>query len=308
MEQMNDFTKRQPELSVETPAASNSQWKTYAVSGALLAALGANAALFVRSGNLEDDLSKLRAKTATEYTDIKSATSAHEEVTKKSLEEISGKIGESQTASRNFAAVQARASAERVAKRTTEMVNSLSEQHKAETEKVTAALGEIKQTSETGFAAVNGKVGVVETEVGNVKTELTSTKSALDSTIADLKSVRGDMGVQSGLIATNSKELTALRELGERGYYEFTLSKNQPMVTLAGVNMKLRKADSKRNRFNLDLVADDKRVEKKDKSLNEPVQFYVGGARQPFEIVVNEISKDKIVGYLATPKVMTARR
>lgn len=304
MEKINVTT--QSEMSQPTPAASN--WKAYAAGGALAAALVANGALFVRSNNLEQELHALRTSTAAEISGVRDVTTSQAENTKKTIEQVTAQIGESQTAAKNFAAMQARVNAERVAKKTTEMVNSLSEQHKAESEKVTAVLGEIKQSSETGFAQVNGKVGEVVTEVGNVKTELGATKSTLDTTIADLKSVRGDLGVQSGLIATNAKELSALRELGERNYHEFTLTKQAPTTSFAGVNLKLRKADMKRNKFNLDLVADDKRVEKKDKSLNEPVQFYVSGQRQPYEIVVNEISKDKITGYLAIPKVNLARR
>lgn len=65
--------------------------------------------------------------------------------------------------------------------------------------------------------------------------------------------------------------------------------------------------DLKKNKYTLELVADDKRVEKKDKNVNEPVQFYVAKARQPYELVVNEVKKDQIVGYLATPKVQQSR-
>ena len=72
--------------------------------------------------------------------------------------------------------------------------------------------------------------------------------------------------------------------------------------------MVLRKADPKRSRFTVDVIADDKKVEKKDRTINEPVQFYVSRARQPYELVVNEVRKDRIVGYLAVPKVETASR
>ena len=303
---MENTTNATTHSSVETPASTN--WKPYAVGGALLAMLVGNGALFVRSSNLENSLQQLQSNTSTEISGLKSASSAQAESSKRTVEEMTAQIQQAQINAKNFAASQARFNAERVSKSTTAMVNSLAEQHKAETEKVTTALGEIKQSSETNFAQVNGKVGVVETEVGNVKTELGATKTSLDTTIAELKSVKGDLGVQSGLIATNSTELAALRALGDRNFYEFTLTKQAPSTTLAGVNMKLRKADVKRNKFNMDLVSDDKRVEKKDKSLHEPVQFYVGGMRQPFEIVVNEVSRDKITGYLATPKVMAARR
>ena len=143
--------------------------------------------------------------------------------------------------------------------------------------------------------------------VGTVQQEVATTKSTLDQTLADLKSVRGDMGVQSGLIATNSRELNALRELGERKYFEFTVNKKAP-VRVANMTLELKKADTKRNKYNLNVVADDKRVEKKDKTINEPVQLYVGGARQPYEIVVNEVKKDTITGHVAVPKVLRAAR
>ena len=69
----------------------------------------------------------------------------------------------------------------------------------------------------------------------------------------------------------------------------------------------LKKSDTKRNRFTVEVMADDKRIEKKDKTANEPVQFYVASkARQPYEIVVNQIAKDSVSGYLAKPKVTVA--
>ena len=118
----------------------------------------------------------------------------------------------------------------------------------------------------------------------------------------------GDMGVMSGLIATNSKDLQALRALGERNYYEFTLSKKDQFEEGRRIVLSLKKADPKRNRYTMDVMADDKRVEKRDKTINEPVQLYMTDANQPYEIVINQVDKDKVVGYLSTPKVKMARR
>ena len=72
--------------------------------------------------------------------------------------------------------------------------------------------------------------------------------------------------------------------------------------------MWLKSSDVKRNKYALVVLADDKRIEKKDKTLNEPVQFYASRMRQPYEIVINEVGKDHVVGYLATPKVQLSRR
>jgi len=133
-------------------------------------------------------------------------------------------------------------------------------------------------------------------------------QAQLEKTTSDLKRAMGDMGVMSGLIATNGKDLQALRELGERNYTEFDLTKNMRDRKIGNVTISLKQSDPKRNRYSLQIIADDQRVDKKDKTINEPVQLYVGGGHQPYEIVVNQVKKDEVVGYLATPKVTTAQR
>ena len=148
----------------------------------------------------------------------------------------------------------------------------------------------------------------MKTDVTAVKADIASTQSNLEKAVADLKRVNGDMGVMSGLIATNGKDLAALRELGERNYFEFDLTKKQADKRIGNVTLRLKNADVKHNRFTLEVLADDKRVEKKNRTINEPVQVYVGGNRQPYEIVVNQVKKDAVVGYLSTPKVTLARK
>ena len=156
-------------------------------------------------------------------------------------------------------------------------------------------------------ASTKTEVGSVKTDVGNVKTDLAGTKSELEKTIAELKSTRGDMGVQSGLIATNSKELAALKALGERNYTEFKLGKSKAPQKVGDIAVLLKRTDPKHNRYTIEVVADDKTVEKKDKTVNEPVQFLMSKATQPYELVVNEVKKDQISGYVAAPKVHQTR-
>lgn len=167
-------------------------------------------------------------------------------------------------------------------------------------------LTEVKSSAEQA----NAKLTEVSSEVGSVKTDVASTRTDLDRTISDLRRTTGDMGVMSGLIATNQKELSALKALGDREYHEFTLNKAQKQVRIGDILMQVKRTDPKRNKFTVELVADDKRVEKKDKTVNEPVQFYVlSKARIPYELVVNEVKKDTVVGYLAMPKVkLSAQR
>jgi len=150
-------------------------------------------------------------------------------------------------------------------------------------------------------STVSSDVSSVKTDVGGVKTDLTQTKTELKTAESQLQSMKGDMGVQSGLIATNHNELEILKHKGDRNYYEFTLTKGQkkPVST---VSLELKKADVKHSRYTLEVYADDKQIEKKDKGLNEPVQFYTGKDNLLYELVVNSVDKNTVKGYIATPK------
>jgi hypothetical protein len=173
----------------------------------------------------------------------------------------------------------------------------------AKDQELTQQIDRIKTNTDQKSAQVDESLNSIKGDVGTVKTEAATTRTELSETIADLKRMTGDMGVMSGLIATNSTELSALRKLGEKDYYEFTLPKTGGLQKVGDIQLALKKSDVKRNKFTLDVMADDRRVEKKDKSINEPVQFYTRGARTPYEVVVNEIRKDQVIGYLSVPKV-----
>ena len=112
----------------------------------------------------------------------------------------------------------------------------------------------------------------------------------------------GDLDIQSGLIATNAKELAALRERGDRSYLDLMLPREKNFRKIGDIQVRLKSADPKRNRYTLELIVNDKTIEKKDRTINEPVQFILSRDSQPHELVVNEIRKDLVIGYLATPK------
>ena len=158
-----------------------------------------------------------------------------------------------------------------------------------------------QQATAKAVSTVSSDVSSVKTDVGGVKTDLGNTQSELKTAESQLQSMKGDLGVQSGLIATNHGELEILKHKGDRNYYEFTLSKGQrkPVST---VSLELKKADLKHSRYTLDVYADDKKIEKKDRGLNEPVQFYTGKDNYLYELVVNSIDKNAIKGYISTPK------
>jgi uncharacterized protein YlxW (UPF0749 family) len=150
--------------------------------------------------------------------------------------------------------------------------------------------------------AVAGEVGNVKTDVGGVKTDVAATKASLESTIAKLQNTIGDLGVQSGLIANTRTDLEALKHKGDRQYYEFTLMKGAKPQAFSTVALQLKKTDPKRGKYTLTVNADDKAIEKKDKNQSEPVQFYTGRDHMLYELVVWTVDKNKITGYLSTPK------
>ena len=158
-----------------------------------------------------------------------------------------------------------------------------------------------KQTAQQ-VNAVASDVSSVKTDVGGVKTDVAKTQTDLATTISQLMAVKGDLSSTNSVIARNHDELVLLEHKGDRNYYEFTLTKGQkkPVGT---VSLELKKTDQKKNKFTLNILADDKNYEKKDRNVNEPLQFYSGKDPALFEIVVNSISsKNQITGYLTTPK------
>jgi hypothetical protein len=141
-------------------------------------------------------------------------------------------------------------------------------------------------------------MGVLNQDVSAQRADLDKTKTVLDSVRSDLGMARSEMGT---LIARNHDDIEQLRRLGERDYFEFTAERRNP-VRVGGVSLTLTKTNVKRHRFNLDLLADDVQVEKRDRTINEPIFFYVSGSKRPYELVVNEVKLDQVKGYLSTPK------
>jgi predicted nucleic acid-binding Zn-ribbon protein len=167
----------------------------------------------------------------------------------------------------------------------------------ASDQKLTSELTEVKKESDE-------KILSVATEVGGAKKDIESTRTDLEATKGELKRATGDMGVMSGLIAHNRDDLEELRRRGDRNYYEFTVQKSKTPQRVGPVQMALNKADQKKSRYTVTVLADDRSIEKKDKTAGEPVQFYMRGATRmaPYEIVVFDVGKNQIKGYLSTPK------
>ena len=165
-----------------------------------------------------------------------------------------------------------------------------------------AAEERLSEEQKKQISQVNGEVAGVKSDVGGVKTDVASTKSDLEATKAKLESTRGDLGLQSGLIARTRDDLELLKHRGDRNYYEFTLLKGAKPQPVATVSLQLKKTDQKKGKFTLNVTSDDKTIDKKDRTVSEPIQFYSGRDRMLYELVVWSVDKNKAVGYLSTPK------
>ncbi len=270
---------QQPTYIIPPPSGPN--WKTPLLIGALVL-LGASSIFQFMQ------LDKVRSETKADMVkltqDVNSAiermkVDSNEEVqrSRRSVDELQSRLAE-QRRQAEASVGQAKIDAQR-------RVELLQQKVAAEEAQQQQAISQVKATADTATT----QLASVTTDVGAVKTDVATTKSQLEQTISTLKRATGELDSHSSLIATNATELKALRELGERNYAEFTVSKSKQFTRVADISIELKKADPKKNRFTIEITADDKTVEKKDRTVNEPIQFYTSKARQPYEIVVNSV-------------------
>src|SRR5579863_7218647 len=265
----------------------------------LAVALAGDGYLLVRANHLNDDIAQTQTGTQTQISKLNEATTTLLEQEKQRLQDMEQQMKEEVKGVSDSASVAIRRARAEAHKQGEDLSGKLSEQQ----QQVATQLSQIQDATNSKFTEVSTDVDGVKANVETVKTNVAAAQNDIEKTSADLKRAMGDMGVMSGLIATNAKDLSALRALGERNYMEFDISRKDAAKKIGDVNITLKKADQGHNRYSVAIFADDKLVEKKDRTINEPVQLYINGNRMPYEIVVNQVKKDEIVGYLSTPKV-----
>jgi len=165
-----------------------------------------------------------------------------------------------------------------------------------------AAEQRLRQENAQQINAVASEVGGVKTDVAGAKTDIASTRSDLEATKSKLERAIGDLGVQSGLIAHTRDELDYLKHKGDRNYYEFTLKKGDKPKPVSTVSLQLKKVDAKKGKYTMNVMADDRTIEKKDRTVMEPIQFYTGRDRNLYELVVFQSDKNTVTGYISAPK------
>jgi len=284
------------------PVVQSSGPKVSIVLVLVIALIAATGYLFYQLNQTRTEMTQMRDQLLDEISKIHETTAVTTQTSRRSVETLKTELDAARRQANQLAG-QAKLDAE---KHADDIAASLQKVQQEQAQRVTAVSTEVGKVKEQATAATT-RIGEVSTDVGNVKTDVAATRSELEKTIATLKATQGDLGVQSGLIATNGKELAALKELGTRNYTEFKIAKAKLPQKVGDVQVLLKAADPKRNRYTIELIADDKRVEKRDKTVNEPVQFILSRATIPYELVVNDIKKDVITGYLSAPKVQQSR-
>jgi chromosome segregation ATPase len=266
--------------------------------GAIVAMLAGNIYLFTQIQDLKKENVRSREELQSEIDKVVDSATQMGASSRKHAEQLREELDSTRRQALDAANTAAERAKREALSTTAETAKKLEAEQRQMQTKLSTDIGDVKQQATTA----NTKIEVVSGEVASTKSDVANTKSELDKTIAELKSVRGDLSGTNSLVATNGKELAALRRLGERNYTEFKLIKSKEPQRVGDIALLLKKTDPKKNKFTLEVRADDKSTEKKDKNVNEPVQFYVSKAAQPYELVVNSVGKDTISGYLSTPK------
>jgi hypothetical protein len=287
------------EPAAAPPASGGSGVKMAILFGAVIALIGANVYLFYSLNQTKNDLKKENEKLAAQLEKLQDTSNISAQASRQRVQGLQDRL-EVERRQYRMAVGEAKNEALKNLEQTKQQIQA---EQAAAQKQVESHISEVRASADTA----NTKVAQVDTAVTGVKTDLTATKSQMEKTIADLKRTAVDVDGHAVMIAKNGTELKALRELGERNYVEFNLNKTKAAQKVGDVLVRLEKADPKHNRYSIELTADDKRTEKKDKTVNEPIVFVTSKSKQPYEIVVNDIKKDAITGYLSIPKVLVAR-
>jgi hypothetical protein len=294
-------------IIVQAPSTGN---KIPILFGIVLALAAASVYLFYELNQVQNELAQTKESLSAEISKMYETSTVTSQTSGRKMDKLEKDTQRELNLARAQAAQlsgQAKTEAEHHADEIASKLQKIQDEQGKQIGAVSSEVSVVK----TEATAANAKSEGVNAEVGSVKTDLSKTKADTEKLIADMKTARGDLGVQSGLIATNGKELAALRELGERNYTEFTLAvaggKDKAPHKFGDVSLLLKSVDLKKKTYTIELVADDQTIPKKDRSLNEPVQFMLSRSKLPYELVVNKIQKGMIAGYVSAPKVQQAR-
>jgi chromosome segregation ATPase len=292
----------QPYYAPPPPSSGSGAWKTIVLFVAVVGLIGATVYLYMQLDSVRKDLAKANDAAQTRLDKLEEATSVTTRSNRRTVDELRDQLERARRQAA-LAAGQAKEEALKKVDETRTQLEAAQERAEKAQQQLKTDLSQVKDATDSA----NTKISQVGNDVTSVKGDVAATRSELEKTVAELKRATGEIDGHAVLIATNGKELQALRTLGERNYVEFTVHKAKQSQRVGDVSILLKSADVKKNRYTIELTADDKTVEKRDRGINEPLQFMTSKSKQPFELVVNDIKKDTIVGYVSVPKVLNTR-
>ena len=299
MEPTNQMDQINSEVSVKTP---------FWIKALLTLSVIAVVMLFLQLKSLRKELSVTETRSQEEIAALKQANQVQADSHQQQLKELESSMTDgfaSQNRTISSQAQKAHQEVEQSAQQLNQQLTTTAQQTEQKLTHVNDQITDLGAKTQTA----NSRIGDVDREVTVVKTTLTDTQTALANTRTDfetaMRKVQGDLGVTNGYVATNSKEIAELRRLGERNYTEFTIKKDKNFQRFGTVGLKLERADAKRKQFSLVIQSDDVQTAKRDRSPNEPLQFYQG--RALYEVVVNTVGKDQITGYISAPRYPAAK-
>lgn len=261
--------------------------------GIVIAALAVgNVYLISRVDRLQSETASLQSSLQEQIGGVQETSSLYENRARRELESLRQEIEEARKEAAGRAQREARRHADQVAKNVTQ-------QQQRQQEELMGGIHDARTVADQA----NTEVQVVRNDLLGMKAEFEETNAHLYETASLLEQTTDDVSEISGQVSDNRTQIASLRRMTERDRVRFQLTRSKQMQRVADIQLRLRDTDTKRNKFTIEILADDKKFVKKDRQVAEPVMFYMGETAQPYELVITRMDKDSVSGYLARPKV-----
>lgn len=266
--------------------------------GIVIAALAVgNVYLISRVDSLQSETASLQSSLQEQIGGVQEASSLYAGQARRELESLRQQIEEARKEAAGRAQREARRHADQVAQ-------TFAQQQQRQQEELMGGIHDARSVADEA----NTEVKTVRNDLLGMKAEVEDTNAHLYETASLLDQTTDDISEISGQVTEHGSEIASLRRMTERDRVRFQLAKSKELQRVADIQLRLRDTDAKRNKFTIEILADDKTFVKKDRQVAEPVMFYMGETAQPYELVITKIEKDGVSGYLARPKVQMASR
>lgn len=172
------------------------------------------------------------------------------------------------------------------------------------------ALKAVPSPTDPRIDEVQARLRQHEKELTDTRQELDKTRQELEGSLnstkdelnGSLSRTNDSLSRTNDTVARNHDELVELQKRGQRNYYEFTLDKSKQFQRVGPLSLSLRKANTKKRSYDFEMVVDDQKLQKKNVNLYEPVVIMTPDRGQALQLVVNEVSKDVVKGYISEPR------